>query len=180
MGIKSAFLNLIKNSRKICYLETLKVARMNDVFVKKATLDDLQVLLEFEQGVIAAERPYDPTLAESPISYYDLPGLISSDDAEVVVAVTGSQIIGCGYALVKKARHYLDHEDYAYLGFMYTHPEFRGKRVNSRILEVLKLWSAEKGLTEIRLTVYDENQSAIRAYEKNGFKKHIIEMRLQR
>ncbi|MGB5500466.1 MAG: GNAT family N-acetyltransferase, partial [Maribacter sp.] len=32
---------------------------------------------------------------------------------------------------------------------------------------------------EIRLTVYDENHAAIRAYEKVGFKKHIIEMRLQ-
>lgn len=173
-------MNLIKNSHKICYLETVKVTRMNDIFVRNATLEDLQVLLEYEQGVIAAERPYDPTLAENPISYYDLPSLISSDDAEVVVAVTESRIIGCGYALVKKARHYLDHEEYAYLGFMYTHPEFRGKGINSKILDELKLWSAEKGLTEIRLTVYDENLSAIRAYEKNGFKKHIIEMRLPR
>ena len=153
---------------------------MQDVLVRRATLDDLQVLFEYEQGVISAERPYDPTLADDPISYYDLPKLISSNDAEVVVANTESQIVGCGYALVKKARHYLDHSAYAYLGFMYTHPDFRGRGVNSKILDFLKSWSTEKGLAEIRLTVYDENISAIKAYEKYGFKKHITEMRLPR
>ncbi|QCW99143.1 GNAT family N-acetyltransferase [Aggregatimonas sangjinii] len=151
---------------------------MGEILVRKATLKDLEVLLEYEQGVIEAERPYDPTLAENPILYYDLPELISSSDAEVVVGVAASRVIGCGYALIKKAKHYLDHEEYAYLGFMYTHPDFRGNGVNSKILDVLKSWATEKEVSEIRLTVYDENASAIRAYEKYGFKKHIIEMRL--
>lgn len=151
---------------------------MDEILVRKATRKDLEVLLKYEQGVIEAERPYDPTLAENPISYYDLPKLISSSDAEVVVGIVGSRIIGCGYALIKKARHYLDHDAYAYLGFMYTHPDFRGRGINSKILDVLKSWASENGLSEIRLTVYDENTSAIKAYEKYGFKKHIIEMRL--
>ena len=153
---------------------------MNEVIIRKARLSDLPVLLEFEQGVIKAERPFDPTLAEDPITYYDLGEMISSEDAEVVVAICKSQIVSSGYALVKKAKHYLDHEAYSYLGFMYTHPDFRGKGINSKILEVLKQWSEEKGLSEIRLTVYDENLPAIKAYEKYGFKKHLVEMRLPR
>ena len=153
---------------------------MNEVLIRKATLSDLPILLEFEQGVIKAERPFDPTLTQDPITYYDLGEMISSEDAEVVVATWKSQIVSSGYALVKKAKHYLDHEAYSYLGFMYTHPDFRGKGINSKILEVLKQWSEEKGLSEIRLTVYDENLPAIKAYEKYGFKKHLVEMRLPR
>ncbi|MBT8313373.1 MAG: GNAT family N-acetyltransferase [Maribacter sp.] len=152
---------------------------MDEVKIRKATLDDIAVLLKFEQGVIKAERPFDVTLDEDPITYYDLEELIVSDDASLVVAEIDGAIISSGYALVKPARHYLNHKFYSYLGFMYTLPKYRGRGVNTRIIEELKQWSYSKGLKEIRLTVYDENSIAIRAYEKVGFKKHIIEMRLE-
>ena len=152
---------------------------MDNIKIRTATLDDIDVLLEFEQGVIKAERPFDVTLGADPITYYNLVELIESDDASLVVAEIEGKIIGSGYALLKPARHYLNHEFYSYLGFMFTLPEYRGKGVNTKIIERLKQWSDSKGLKEIRLTVYDENHGAISAYEKAGFKKHIIEMRLQ-
>ncbi|PIF01663.1 MAG: hypothetical protein CR994_00335 [Maribacter sp.] len=53
-----------------------------------------------------------------------------------------------------------------------------GIGVNTMILEDLKEWSYAKGLEEIRSDVYCDNQSAIRAYEKAGFKRHMVGMRL--
>jgi GNAT superfamily N-acetyltransferase len=152
---------------------------MDNIKIRTATLADMDILLEFEQGVIKAERPFDVTLGTDPITYYNLEELIVSDDASLIVAEIKGEIIGSGYALIKPARHYLNHGFYSYLGFMFTLPEYRGRGVNTRIIERLKQWSYSKGLKEIRLTVYDENHGAIRAYEKVGFKKHIIEMRLQ-
>jgi GNAT superfamily N-acetyltransferase len=152
---------------------------MDNIKIRTATLNDIDILLEFEQGVIKAERPFDVTLDADPITYYNLEELILSDDASLVVAEIEGKIIGSGYALIKPARHYLNHEFYSYLGFMFTLPDYRGRGVNTKIIERLKQWSDSKGLKEMRLTVYDENHGAIRAYEKAGFKKHIIEMRLQ-
>ena len=152
---------------------------MDNIKIRTATLNDMDILLEFEQGVIKAERPFDVTLGADPITYYDLEELILSEDAFLVVAEIEGEIIGSGYALIKPARHYLNHEFYSYLGFMFTLPDFRGRGVNTKIIERLKQWSDSKGLKEMRLTVYDENHNAIRAYEKVGFKKHIIEMRLE-
>ena len=152
---------------------------MDNVKIRTATLDDMDILLEFEQGVIRAERPFDVTLGADPITYYNLEELILSDDAYFVVAEIEGKIIGSGYALKKAARPYLNHGFYSYLGFMFTLFDHRGKGVNTKIIERLKQWSDSKGLKEIRLTVYDENHGAISAYEKAGFKKHIIEMRLQ-
>lgn len=152
---------------------------MNNLTIRNATLDDLSILLSFEQGVIKAERPFDETLENDPITYYDLKELIQSQDAYLVIAEIGNTLVASGYALVKSARPYLNHNKYAYLGFMYTHPNYRGKGINSKIIEVLKDWSYTNGLKEIRLTVYEENLNAIRAYEKVGFKKHMIEMRLE-
>jgi len=160
-------------------LELEKLIRnMEDIIIRKAISKDLQSLLEFEQGIIKAERPYDPTLDVDPISYYDLSILIDSENAEVLVAEYNGEIIASGYAKIKQALPYLNHQNYSYLGFMYTQPDFRGKGVNKKIIESLKEWSYSKGLKEIRLTVYDGNDGAIRAYEKVGFKKHLIEMRL--
>ena len=152
---------------------------MDTIKIRTATLDDMDLLLEFEQGVIKAERPFDVTLAADPINYYDIKELILKEDASVVVAEIEGKIIGSGYALIKPALPYLNHECYSYLGFMFTLAEYRGRGVNTKIIENLKQWSFSKGLKEIRLTVYDENHNAIKAYEKVGFKKHIIEMRLQ-
>lgn len=152
---------------------------MEKFLVRPATLNDLSVLLEFEQGIITAERPMDLTLAADPISYYDISELIHSDDAEVLVVEHDSKVIASGYAKKKKALDYLDHEFYSYLGFMFTNPECRGMGVNKLIVDGLRDWSASKGLKEIRLTVYDDNIGAIKAYEKVGFKKHLIEMRIE-
>lgn len=151
---------------------------MSEIVIREATLKDLDLLLQFEQGVILAERPYDVTLREDPISYYDLKKLITTDDAQVVVAELDGQVIGSGHATIKEARHYLNHNVYVNLGFMYTAPDYRGKGVNQQIIENLKAWAASKGIAEIRLTVYNDNLAAISAYEKVGFEKHIIEMRL--
>jgi len=146
--------------------------------IRTATISDLPRLLEFEQGIIEAERPYDPTLDDDPISYYDLKELINLDTAEVVVAEVDGSIVSSGYAKIKKARHYLDHQYYCYLGFMFTLPSYRGYGINKAIVRKLTAWANTRGLQEIRLTVYEDNVSAIRAYEKVGFKKHMIEMRL--
>lgn len=35
---------------------------MHQIIIRKAHANDLEKLLEFEQGIITAERPFDPTL----------------------------------------------------------------------------------------------------------------------
>jgi GNAT superfamily N-acetyltransferase len=152
---------------------------LSNLIIREAQLDDLPVLLQFEQEIVKAERPFDPTIREGHVSYYDLKSMIEDSNACVVVAEVDGRIVSSGYAIIKKARHYLDHEDYAYLGFMFTDEVYRGKGINAQIIDFLKIWAEAKGLNEIRLTVYNDNLPAIKAYEKVGFKKHIIEMRLE-
>ncbi|MFV5694995.1 GNAT family N-acetyltransferase [Flavobacterium sp. LB3P122] len=151
---------------------------MHTINTRKAHPDDLEKLLEFEQGIITAERPFDPTLKEGKINYYNIEKMISASDVEIVVAEIDSEIVGSGYARLEAAKPYLNHETYAYLGFMYTDVIHRGKGVNSKIMEALKDWCRSKDISEIRLDVYNDNSPAIKAYEKVGFKKHLINMRM--
>ena len=62
---------------------------------------------------------------------------------------------------------------------MVTAETHRGKGINGLLINDLKQWAINRGLYEMRLTVYDGNQSAIRAYVKAGFERHIVEMRFR-
>ena len=145
--------------------------------VRRATLADLPTLLEFEQGVIGAERPFDPTLQPDPIRYYDFDKLLGSPHIEVVVAVAEDAIIGSGYARIDAAEPFLMHRSHAYLGFIYVTPSHRGRGVSRLLIDALATWATQHGVTELRLEVYAENQRAIRAYEHAGFAAHILTMR---
>lgn len=146
--------------------------------IRKATIADLETLLQFEQGVVSAERPFDPTLKPHPNYYYDIKQMIDDPAVELIVAESRGQLIGSGYARIEKSKHYLRHENHAYLGFMYVDPAWRGKNVNQMLIERLRQWSISKGLTELRLEVYCDNVAAIKAYEKAGFSKLLIQMRM--
>ncbi|SFZ89405.1 Ribosomal protein S18 acetylase RimI [Flaviramulus basaltis] len=146
--------------------------------IRKATLKDSPILLAFEQGVIEAERPFDPTIKNGEINYYNIPELITSNDSEVFVAEINNEIIASGYAKIKTDRHYLKHEYQGYLGFMFVSKHHRGKQLNKLIIDALLKWCKDKNINEIRLDVYNDNIPAIKAYEKAGFKKHMINMRL--
>lgn len=151
---------------------------MDTITIREATAKDLDTLLLFEQGVIKAERPFDSTLREDPINYYNLDAMMNDPDVQVVVAESDQNIIGSGYARIENAKLFLQHRKHAYLGFMYVEPGERGKGVIQKIIESLKQWSISKNITELTLEVYKNNASAIRAYEKVGFTQHIIEMRM--
>jgi GNAT superfamily N-acetyltransferase len=103
--------------------------------------------------------------------------LIRSPEAQVLVAEMGGRLVGSGYARIRKADPFLKHEYFAHLGFMYVRPAFRGKGINQLLLNALITWVKTKGISEIRLDVYDENSKAKNAYSKAGFKPLLLTMR---
>jgi len=149
------------------------------IATRSAILSDLPTLLQFEQGVIEAERPMDPDLRLDHILYYDIKELIQADHIEMAVALDGDRLVGSGYARLQESKSYHTHNLHAYLGFMYTHPDYRGQGINGLITEHLKLWSQGQGAETLILEVYHDNPSAIRSYEKAGFEPRLLEMRLK-
>ena len=147
--------------------------------IRKAIETDISILLHFEKGIIETERPFDITLKEGDIHYYDIMELIKNKNAEVLVAVIDNEIVGSGYAKILTAKPYQKHSEYAYLGFMYVKPAFRGQGINQKILQGLIDWAKSQHVTEVRLEVYDENKIAQNAYLKAGFKPSMLEMRME-
>lgn len=146
--------------------------------VRKATPDDLPVLMTFMNGLVDAERPMDPTIKDGKVVYYDLSEIIKNPDSELYVVEKEGEIVASGYAKIKDDRPYLKHKKQGYLGFMFVPEEHRGNGYNKLIIDALLNWCKQRNIDEIRLDVYDVNEAAIRAYEKAGFKRHLLNMRL--
>jgi ribosomal protein S18 acetylase RimI-like enzyme len=145
--------------------------------IRKATPKDLPVLLDFEQRLIAVERPMDISLEQhKEINYYDIGSFIESDTAELYVATIDDEIIASGYGLIKRNDAKFSYPEYGYIGFIYVKNEYRGQGISKLIFNAIFNWFQTKKIVEVRLTVYEENPSAIKAYEKLGFKKNLIEM----
>jgi GNAT superfamily N-acetyltransferase len=151
---------------------------MNEITTREATMQDLETLLQFEQGIIAAERPFDITLQKNNIRYYDIAAMIIKPEVKLVVAEADGQLVGCGYCRIEQSKPYLQHNLHGYLGFMYVLPLHRGKGINKLIVNALADWARSENVTELRLDVYYHNTTAVQAYEKAGFTKHMIEMRM--
>ncbi len=149
-----------------------------NITVRKAGITDLDILRRFEQGIIAAERPFNPTLKDDPVYYYELEGMLEDPQVDLIVAESGNEVIACGYSRIESSSHYLKHSRHAYFGMMFVHPLYRGKGVNGVIMEALKQQVKARGVNELRLEVFSLNQSAIKAYEKAGFESHLIQMRM--
>ncbi len=147
--------------------------------IRPATIEELPILLDFEQKIIEAERPMDPTLIQDKkISYYNVEDYILSDHTEFVVTEIEGEIVGSGYGQIRDRKEFFKQKQLGYIGFIYVKDQHRGKGVSQEIIKYLCDWFKSKNLEEIRLTVYDQNPRAIRAYEKVGFEKHLIEMRV--
>lgn len=150
---------------------------IENITTRPAENADLPKLAEFLQFLVEAERPFDVTLKEGEIFYYSISDLIADQATQIMVVENNNQIIGCGYAQIRSAKTYEKHEVFGYLGFMFVSPEFRGKGINGLLLDELKKWILSQGITEVRLQVYSENDAAVKAYEKAGFKKLLTTMR---
>ncbi|OCA70828.1 acetyltransferase [Chryseobacterium artocarpi] len=150
------------------------------MITREATEQDLKILLEFEQGIVTAERPFNSTLINGEIHYYDLSHFITSPDATLIVVEDKDEIVASGYALIRETeKDYYNFKKYAYLGFMFVKPEYRGKGINKIITNELVNWAKSRNISEIRLDVYAQNESAIKAYEKAGFEPLLLTMRLK-
>ena len=67
-------------------------------------------------------------------------------------------------------RHYKIRNTDAYLFKVATLPEYKGKGYCGKLIDAITFTVSQSGTKEILLAVMNDNYSAIRAYEKKGFK----------
>ena len=105
----------------------------SEVTIRVAESADLATLERFQQGIVAAERPFDPLLRESGVRYYDIVAMLRDPAVHLLLAEAEGSPIGCGFARIDTAKPWLRHTREAYLGLMFVEPEWRGRGGNAQI-----------------------------------------------
>jgi GNAT superfamily N-acetyltransferase len=160
---------------------TFYSSRIMETRIRKATLEDLPILLAFEQGLIEAELPMDDhIITTEPTHYYDIPALIEAPDTILLVAETSNkEVIGCGYGKIMEGPGWSINKQYGHVGFMFVRNDYRGQGISNRIIDELCEWFRENNLKEARLRVYEKNPGAIKSYKRSGFEELRKEMRMK-
>ncbi|GIU53069.1 GNAT family N-acetyltransferase [Shewanella sp. KT0246] len=152
--------------------------RLDNIIYRRATLADKNVLLNLEQKVVEAERPFNSIIKSVGATYYDLDSLLTQENSMLMVAVDGNSIIATGYVQIRASKKSLKHIEHGYIGFMYVAAEYRGLGLNKLIMDELIHWSTKRGVFDFYLDVYAKNDAAIKAYKKVGFEASMVEMKL--
>ena len=145
---------------------------------REANSNDLSQLLEIEQCLIDFERSFNLSLKSKNAIYCNFPHLISYGDSYLLVVELSGKIIGTGYAQIRNSKKALMHPKHSYMGFIFVSPEHRGRALNQKIMDRLIEWSQSKRVNDFYLSVYSQNESALKAYGKAGFKPCLVEMKL--
>ena len=148
--------------------------------LRPATIEDLPILLTFEQGIIKAEREFENSLKDGEIHYYDLESKIDNENAQILVVDFDDELAASGFVEILDAEEFEKYSKFSSFRFMYVKEAHRNKGLNKMILNGLIEWSDSKNIKEIKLNVFDENIPALNAYLKAGFKKTMVEMHLFR
>ena len=121
---------------------------------------------------------YIPIVGKSQIDYM-------LDKYQSAIAIEAQVVDGFEYFLItyeKKPVGYISIKKEAeslFLSKIYVLSSYRGKKIGKGAMTFIEEKASDYQLKSIRLTVNINNTNAIKAYEKVGFEKHIIEMRLK-
>ncbi len=152
-----------------------------DIKFRTAKLSDIELLNKFQHGIGIHERKLDSNIKkQGRIIYYtklDLQKAIKSRNSLVLIVEINNKPVGCGLASISKMHgDWSKFDKKGYIGLMYVMKEYRGKGLGSKILNYLLNWLKKKKIKDIRLQVYCNNDIAVNAYKKGGFKEYISEM----
>jgi RimJ/RimL family protein N-acetyltransferase len=110
--------------------------------------------------------------AARPRKYWEEALTINDDEKAIYLAEQEQQLIGMtgiSRVLHKRASHS------ANVWGVYVRPEWRGNHIAEALIHSCLTWAKEKNVVVVKLGVLANNQSAVRCYERCGFKTYGVE-----
>ncbi|MDD4124847.1 MAG: GNAT family N-acetyltransferase [Eubacteriales bacterium] len=95
-----------------------------------------------------------------------LAGLMKCGERKAFAYMTGGDYVG-GFAVSIRNN---ESGKYGHFSYFSVRSDLRNNGIGSRILDFAAEYLRKNGIKAMRLNVYKDNPSAIRLYERNGFK----------
>jgi len=149
---------------------------MDNVFIRKATLEDLSTIQELNNSLFKLEKEnYDPTLVNDwPLSeegkdyFLDL-----INNHYVIVALLDNNIVGYLAGSIEEKGSYVEVQ-YGEINNMLVNDEYRGYGIGKSLIDNFKEYCRTKDILNIKVVASYKNKNAIEFYRKNGFEEFDI------
>ena len=146
---------------------------MNDVLIRKATIDDLNKIQNLNNELFKLEKEnYDSTLVlnwpltEEGKNYFK--NLIIND--YVVVALIDNEIVGYLAGTINGKGSY-EEIQYGEINNMLVNSNYRGYGIGKKLIDSFKSHCKENNIFHLKVTASFKNTNAIEFYKKNGFEE---------
>ena len=150
-----------------------------DIIVEIPKMEDFKRINELAVQVHEMHVTWNPDIfksVEEVINKEYFENLIKNE--EIYIAKVDKEIVGyIIFNIKEKENPSMRYRKQLNIDAICVDERYRGKGIGTKILESIKEIAKTKGCTDLYLTVNQENENAIRVYEKFGFKvKNIAYM----
>jgi len=148
----------------------IRVARSSDRAALWRAVVELQ---NYERSLHDSRRPGE-AIADA---YLEWMLAKARGGGAVLIAEVAGEFAGLAAGWIEQEERIQETEDSNRFGFVsdvYVLPEFRGRRVASRLIDCLDPYFRRAGVTRVRIGVLAGNRSARAAYEYSGFAPYEV------
>lgn len=149
----------------------------SDVLVRQATEQDIPCIVELGMELLDYHRELDPFFsrkADAEKSYAEfVKGNIASEDACVVVAQVGAEIVGYCQARVSKYPPVMEVERFAEILDCFVREHLRSQGIGRRLAGCVRDWCRSKELERIEVRHSTKNPGAGNFWKKMGFEPYL-------
>jgi ribosomal protein S18 acetylase RimI-like enzyme len=164
---------------------------INMIVIRKARLNDINMLISLENELYDNQVEYLKKSKSQNLDDFFLKHnsntflkqfilqTIRSKNGLVLIAEFDKQIAGYLIIIIKKNIPIFKLEKLAEITDLYIKEEFRGNGISNKLRDEVFKWCNIKKISSITLDMIPNNIHAKRVYEKWGFTKFLIEMRMR-
>jgi ribosomal protein S18 acetylase RimI-like enzyme len=151
--------------------------------VRRATTSDLDRLLELWKSMWAVHADQDPRFEASPAAEPVMRAWFESDlendRAVILVAESGSRIVGFARAMVMENPPVVPAQTFGYLSDLSVEDDARGEGRGTELVKACHEWFRSMGVPYAEVNVAVRNPQSRAFYEKCGYRAFIDRMRLE-
>lgn len=143
--------------------------------ITKATKDDIPLITAFGKRLIQLHRDFDPSyytydeVGFTPDFSTWLDNQIITPSSIVLVAKEDGQVVGFLSGFIKFLFPWFTIKKVGHISFMFIDEAYRRKGVGNQLLQFMKLWFKEQGLSFVELYVNEKNANGLSFWKSMGF-----------
>lgn len=104
---------------------------------------------------------------------------IESQESQIFVALDGMNVVAYSLSNIAQYPPVFEHSTYGYVSDIAVKKEYWGQGIGTRLLNEIKKWFSQQGITRIELHVSSVNEVACSFWRKQGFKEYKYAMYLE-